>query len=94
MHSAEEFEGSQVLTKSYDSGVQVEYKTTWVTKKVYVCPRGIFVHRGQPGACGRMCKNAKSDDEDEFVDEDVLKTVAISKKTLFDSQLCFTEERG
>jgi hypothetical protein len=30
-YSAEELEGSQVLTKSYDSGVQVEYKTTWVT---------------------------------------------------------------
>lgn len=38
------------------------------TKKVYVCPHGIYVHRGNTGACGRLCRKTQSDAEDEYVD--------------------------
>ncbi|EXJ60683.1 hypothetical protein A1O7_04836 [Cladophialophora yegresii CBS 114405] len=86
-YRAELFEGARELTKSCSSDVQMEYKTAWLTKKVYVCPRDIVGHE-DPGACGRLCKRAKDYEEDKFVEEDVLKTVVVSKKTVFEAELC------
>ncbi|MCJ1393628.1 hypothetical protein MMC18_006503 [Xylographa bjoerkii] len=71
--------------------VELEYHTSWITKRVYVCPRGIPVHRGNPDACGRACKNAQGDADDEYVKEHELKIVAIQKKTVFMQEMCFGE---
>ena len=90
-YSAEEFEGCRELTQSYCSNLQMEYHPTWMTKKVYICPRGIWIHRGNPSACGRSCMKAQGDTGNQFEDEDVLKTVVISKRTVFNSGLCLQE---
>jgi BTB/POZ domain-containing protein KCTD9 len=60
------------------------------TKKVYVCPRGIYVHRGNPSACGKMCAKARADNdnESEYEEESVLSTLIISKKTTVDYKMC------
>lgn len=70
---------------------EVEYHPEWRTKKVYICPRGIYVHRGKPDVCGIACRRARGDADDEFVDEQELKIVRITKKTAFNRQIC---ERG
>jgi hypothetical protein len=57
-----------------------EYAPRWVTERVYLCPRRIDVHRGNQGKCGRACANARGDGEDEFEDEEVLKTVVVRKQ--------------
>ncbi|KAB5578302.1 hypothetical protein GE09DRAFT_1052363 [Coniochaeta sp. 2T2.1] len=41
------------------TNVVVKYHSWWGTKKIYVCPRGIPVHRGRPEACGKQCHNTK-----------------------------------
>lgn len=46
--------------------------THWTVRKQYVCPRGIFVHEGNPSACGRQCRNARDDDGPEYRDMPVL----------------------
>ncbi|RDW85500.1 hypothetical protein BP5796_03825 [Coleophoma crateriformis] len=38
---------------------QMSFHPTVREKQVYVCPRGIEVHRGKPAACGRQCRNAR-----------------------------------
>ena len=88
---AQEFEGSTQLTKSCYSDLAVDYKPTWVTRKVYVCPRGIYSHRDNPSACGKSCLKVQGEAEKEFEDEDELKTVVISKRTVFDCGLCLPE---
>jgi BTB/POZ domain-containing protein KCTD9 len=59
------------------------------TKKVYICPRQIWTHRGNPRACGKMCAKARGDDEAEFEDEIVVKTLVVRKRVVFNHDLCF-----
>lgn len=73
------------LTKSNQ---EVEYHPFHTTEKVYVCPRGIHVHRGMPNACGKLCERARGDNEVEYEDEDVYKTLVIRKTVVFDHRLC------
>ncbi|MCJ1379541.1 hypothetical protein MMC17_002642 [Xylographa soralifera] len=71
------------------SDVELEYHPSWITERVYVCPRGITVHRGNPDACGRACKSARGDADEEYVKEQELRMVAIEKKTIFVQEICF-----
>ncbi len=71
-----------------DPGVEVAYFPFMKTEKVYLCPRRIPKHRGEPKACGRACANAQGDAEDEYEDEQILNTLVIHKRTVFDQELC------
>ncbi|ERF69681.1 hypothetical protein EPUS_03673 [Endocarpon pusillum Z07020] len=77
------------LTKSNE---EVEYHPFRTTEKVYVCPRGISLHRGRPNACGRLCQRARGDDPEEYEDEDVYKALVIRKTVVFDHRLCAGDE--
>lgn len=86
-YSADELEGtSWSETRSTDECV--EYHPRWQTRKVYICPRGIFVHRGNPSACGRQCMNAQSDAGNVYENEQVLTTLVIRKQTFVDQAIC------
>jgi BTB/POZ domain-containing protein KCTD9 len=45
------------------------------TRKVYICPRAIPVHRDKPEACGRSCHNARPADGDVYEDQTILRTL-------------------
>ena len=85
VHEVEDIVDLNDFTKSSE---EVEYHPFRRTEKVYVCPRGIQVHRGKPNACGRLCERARGDDPDEYEDEDVYKTLVIRKTVVFDHRLC------
>jgi BTB/POZ domain-containing protein KCTD9 len=89
VHSAEvlEGEGAVNLNSLANLGTDTftEYRSTWVTEQVYVCPRRIVVHRGNPDSCGRQCRSAGPG---EFVDENVLKIVAVKRQTYFRYEDC------
>ncbi|KAL2816648.1 hypothetical protein BDW59DRAFT_136677 [Aspergillus cavernicola] len=57
------------------SDSEVEYHPTWGVRKVYVCPRGIALHRGNRRACGKLCM--ARNDGIKYEDEPVLKVVAV-----------------
>ena len=87
--SVEEVEGTPCpTTLSTDTGV--EYYPGWGTKKVYACPRGIYAHRGQPGACGRQCMKAQGDADVIYDEEPVQRVLVVKKRTVFDMQACVT----
>jgi hypothetical protein len=67
-HSAVELEGTDSIAETTETDVEIEYHPAWKTRKVYVWPHGIYVHRGNTGACGRLCRKTQSDAEDEYVD--------------------------
>jgi phytoene desaturase (3,4-didehydrolycopene-forming) len=60
---------------------RVEYFPAWTTRRVYLCPRRIDVHRGKPELCGRQCHNARGDQETEFEEEPVLHVLVVHSKT-------------
>ena len=49
----------------------------WRTRKTYLCPRGIQVHRGKPESCGRACEQARVDYGQEYDEEQELVAVHI-----------------
>lgn len=81
-YSVEVREGSNLDVKTH-AGEEVEYRLTWQTKKIYVFPRGIDVHRGRRAECGHKCNNARVG-ADIYEDEKVLKTMIIRKPLVFD----------
>lgn len=87
--SAKVLVGVWALYEDVAADVEVEYHPCWKTEKVYVCPREIASHRGDPSRCGRQCRNAQGGADREYVEEDVLKVVEIRKTIVFDHKVCF-----
>ena len=66
-----------IRNKVEASNVKVEYYPTFKTKKVYLCPRRIDVHRGEPNRCGQACARARNGAEDEYGEEEELKVFEV-----------------
>ena len=88
IRSAIEREGVDAIDETTETDIETGYYPIWTTEKVYVCPRDIPSHRGNRNACGKNCRRVQGDADDEYVDEPVLKTVVIRKRTIFDQQAC------
>ncbi len=86
---AEEIEGTADLHGLTRSNELVEYYPFQTKRKVYVCPRGLYVHRGKPNACGRLCEREREDDKDDYEDEDSFHTLVVRKTVVVDHKLCF-----
>ncbi|KAE8130845.1 hypothetical protein BDV38DRAFT_42716 [Aspergillus pseudotamarii] len=72
------------------ANMEQEYFPHWGTRKVFVCPRGVGQHRGNPGLCGKKCVKVQGDEEVIFEDESVLiGLVVVENKVVFDMQQCF-----
>ncbi|KAG5913352.1 hypothetical protein E4U53_004901 [Claviceps sorghi] len=78
--------GHMPMTTKSDTSEEII--PTWCTRKVYVCPRGIHVHRGDPSRCGIQCRKARGDAEPEYDEERVLRVVIVEKKTVLRPELC------
>ncbi|OCL04808.1 hypothetical protein AOQ84DRAFT_345683 [Glonium stellatum] len=87
-----EKEGVDDLDEITDADVDITLFPSWTTRKVYVCPRDIVVHRGNPRACGRACKRVQGDADDEYVEEPLLRTVMVRRRIFLDREAC-TEGR-
>lgn len=59
------------------------------TRKVYVCPRGIEVHRGHPEACGKMCEKVRGMADLEYEDEEIWRTMVVSKRVVLNQEACY-----
>ncbi|KAI1352990.1 hypothetical protein F5Y01DRAFT_303653 [Xylaria sp. FL0043] len=58
------------------------------TKKVYLCPRGIAVHRGSPEKCGRQCQNARGEAGPEYEEDHVITVIRLETKRIFHPEVC------
>ena len=93
VHKAYELEAIEGISRSHSSEVDVKYYPTWTKKQIYICPRNIFTHRGNPGACGKQCKQAQGDAEPEYVKKLILKTLVIEKELIVDFTVCSSDDR-
>jgi len=88
-YSAMELSEIDAIENTVETNTELVYHPTWKSRKVYLCPRRIFVHRGNRIACGRACEKARGENyEDEYEDELVMKGLAIQKTTIVDQSLC------
>ncbi|KAH4105903.1 hypothetical protein HBI80_213750 [Parastagonospora nodorum] len=60
-------------------------------RKVYLCPRRIGCHRGDPNRCGAACAKAQGGEGDEFEDETYVDVVSVKKKVEFVASVCRIE---
>lgn len=68
--------------------MEMEYFWIWGTKKVYVCPKGIPVHGGNPSACSKKHNNeARAKGTGGMIDEKALTIVAVMKQVVFSHDL-------
>ncbi|KAI0399984.1 hypothetical protein F4802DRAFT_514642 [Xylaria palmicola] len=58
------------------------------TEDVYLCPRRILVHRGQPDKCGRQCLNARGVSEREYEKTQLITAVVVKTQCLFNPDIC------
>jgi hypothetical protein len=73
---AEEVDQVELISATLPTYVDVEFYPRWVERKVYVCPRGIYVHR-EPEVCGKACKRAQGDAKDMYEEETVLRVLLV-----------------
>lgn len=60
------------------------------TEKVYMCPRGIWLHRGNPQKCGRQCNTAQEDKRVEYENVPMMDVVTV-EKIFFRQNVCRAE---
>ncbi len=74
--------------ESADTNIQIS--TSWTLKKVYICPRNIEVHRGDPSKCGRACEKTREDQggHTKYEEEPVLRAIIKKTKLVFDPATC------
>ncbi len=86
-YSVEEVKGQGINTGGYDTVVdgntERSYHPSWGTEKVYQCPR--FLHHGNASACGRACEKAKGENGDDYIEQDVLRTLIVTRKAIFNN---------
>ncbi|TLD21012.1 Potassium channel tetramerization-type BTB domain [Venturia nashicola] len=75
------------------AGAFYEFHPRVHVDRIYICPRDIFVHRGDKRRCGIACMKAKGDDDDRYEKEETLKTMRIEKKVMIHDGL-LKENRG
>ncbi len=86
--SLEKFEEPGDLFTTLPSDTVLEHYPKWGARKVYVCPRGIYCHRGQPERCGAKCLKAQSDADAVYVEEPALRLLVVKKRVVLDMQAC------
>jgi hypothetical protein len=58
------------------------------TRKVYLCPRQIYVYRGDPNRCGAACRKARGDDEVQFEEQPYTMVIRMKKEVECMSGIC------
>ncbi|KAI0869659.1 hypothetical protein GGS24DRAFT_511710 [Hypoxylon argillaceum] len=61
-------------------------------KKIYICPRGISVHDGDPAKCGRQCARAQAGSEPEYEEVQLITAVVVKTHEVFNPKVCLGED--
>jgi hypothetical protein len=73
---------------TYPGNQNEEWHVIPRTKKVYLCPRQIAVHRGRPDQCGAACHKRRAEDGVVYEDEVSLDIVTVVRETYVDQKVC------
>jgi hypothetical protein len=90
-YSAEVREVDTVLPQRRSVNISEDWHIIPRTRKVYMCPRGILVHRGDPNRCGYTCRKARGDADIEYENETYEEAVILKKEVKFVAGICKLE---
>lgn len=76
--------------RQYDGNTTEEWQAVPKVNKVYLCPRRIVVHRGEPDKCGRACHEAQGNAPNEYEDVSYTDIVVVENTTEFNASVCQT----
>lgn len=86
--TAQIVEGAGKFAGTKDALTKPSYYPTQRTVKKYICPRGLTLHYDAAWRCGKDCKRAQGDAEDEYEDCTELSTLVLTEKTVFEKTVC------
>lgn len=92
--SVTEVELKDMIAEKTATDVDVEYRSDLRTRKVYICPRDILSHRGQPEKCGRRCDNAQGDCCERYDNENFVVVSITRTKIEFNQEVCMKGGRA
>ncbi|KAI0384476.1 BTB/POZ protein [Hypomontagnella monticulosa] len=79
------FPGSIDLIKASPTTSRLDVSTSWVTKQIYVCPKGQPGHRGDVDECNRRCR---IDHAGHYESVTALQAVVVETNMWFNSAVC------
>lgn len=80
-------EGCGGLGFTVRSEQDIQYKPIGTTKREYVCPRAIVVHK-KPADCGKECERKRGAAGIVYADVGIVQTLVVRKETVFDTEMC------
>ena len=74
----------------------VDLSSSWGTTKVYICPRDIPVHYGDPSRCGQACQKAKerSGGCTTYDEIPITRGITFCRTLVFDPKVCLGEDEA
>jgi hypothetical protein len=76
---------TSLLYETLPTNVDVEFHSCWTKRKVYICPRGVGVHRGHPQACEKASRKFLGDADILYEEESVFRGLMVKKEVVFDT---------
>ncbi|BCS24064.1 BTB/POZ domain-containing protein [Aspergillus puulaauensis] len=76
-----------IYDEQQEPNTRVTFHPQLVPLKVYVCPRGICVHRGKQSMCGKACRKAQGDLPSTYEEEVEQRVVVVKTKTTVGTDL-------
>ena len=73
----------QIRSTTIKGNEEVSYRWVLKSRHVYLCPRGITVHRGHPEMCGAACHRAQAGTKVDYEEEKYTKVISILKSFQF-----------
>lgn len=89
--SEDAFDNYGTLGPTMAAGTLAHCSYTWGNKKVYICPRAIPVHRGNPDACGQGCHRVLQGGPRMFEDEPSFKGFVVTTTYTWKPEVCLGE---
>lgn len=84
MRSISVVEDAHATTETTQADTQIVHFPHWTKRRVYICPRGIYSHRGHPEKCGRQCRAALGGQSSIYEVEEVLQMIKVQSTTIVD----------
>ncbi|KAF1963990.1 hypothetical protein BU23DRAFT_562332 [Bimuria novae-zelandiae CBS 107.79] len=75
-----------ITPKSIKGDEEINHNFFLKTRHVYLCPRGITVHRDQPEKCGAACHRAQAGTAVQYEEENYVDVIATMKSFRFNQK--------
>lgn len=92
-HQTQTFDSEQEFAKYVSEAIGniLHCSSSWRTKKVYICPREIPVHRDRPSKCGQQCGKARQGEPPAFEYNPCFNGMIVTNSYTWKPEVCLGE---